>query len=41
VPDVLRAEVMLAGGRSVRLQAELSVAQFVQFLDALGAGASC
>jgi hypothetical protein len=40
VPDVLRAEVVLAGGRSVRLQGELSVAQFARLLDALKAGAS-
>jgi hypothetical protein len=37
----LRAEVVLPGGRSVRLRDELSVAQFVHLLDALEAGASC
>lgn len=40
VPDALQAEVVLAGGRSVRLRGELTLAAFVRLLDALEAGPS-
>jgi hypothetical protein len=40
-PHALQAEIVLAGGRSVRLRGELSVAQFVRLLDALEARPSC
>jgi hypothetical protein len=41
VPDALQAEVVLVGGRAVRLRGELSVAQFVRLLDALETRPSC
>lgn len=41
VPDALQAEVVLAGGRSVRLRGELTLDQFVRLLDALEARPSC
>lgn len=41
VPDALQAEVVLPGGRSVRLRGELTLAQFVRLLDALSARPSC
>jgi hypothetical protein len=40
-PSALQAEVVLPGGRSVRLRGELSVTQFVRLLDAIEAGAPC
>ncbi|HEU4405985.1 MAG TPA: hypothetical protein VFS43_12025 [Polyangiaceae bacterium] len=41
VPDALHAEVVLPGGRSVRLRGELTLDQFVRLLDALEARPSC
>jgi hypothetical protein len=37
----LRAEVVLAGGRRVRLRGELTLAEFIRLVDALEGGASC
>jgi hypothetical protein len=41
VPDALQADVVLPGGRSVRLRGELTLAAFVRLLDTLEAGPSC
>jgi hypothetical protein len=40
-PPRLRAEVILGGGRRVRVRGQLSLAEFVSLLDALEGGASC
>jgi hypothetical protein len=40
-PGPLQAEVVLPGGRSVRLRGELTLDQFVRLLDALEARSSC
>jgi hypothetical protein len=41
VPDALLAEVVLSGGRSVRLRGELTLAALARLLDALEARPSC